>query len=1017
MNQTRNRRLASLALAALLSILGRLDAQETTSGSLSGAVRDGQGAPVPGATATLTSDQGSKAFVTDAQGRFFAPYLTPGRYQLRVTLTGFAPLELKDLLVRLGSRTELPELVLRVGGVEEVVEVIGSSPAVDTSSTTAGGVLDNETLKRFPVGRNFTDALYLVAGVSDSSGVGRANPSIAGSSGLDNNYVVDGVNISNAGFGGVGTYSIVFGSMGTGVTQDFIKETQVKTGGFEAEYGQATGGVVNVVTQSGSNVIHGAVYGYLRPYGLTSDFEQLQTPNGTVNTAGDASYDAGVSLGGPLVKDRLFAFAAFNPQWERRRLVAPEGFPLSSLGEVERRRRIYSYAAKVSWQAGSNHRIDASFFGDPSKGELGPQRTTALLASDNTRFSELTYGGHQQSLRYDGIVNAHWLLEASFARSTNSIDEKPQVDEWQGTDRTVVPNRPFGGIGFYDKGGQGENLQYQLKSTHIFDLAGNHQVRYGAAYEDISFARDNGRTGPPFTLADGTVTRTGASSISILPDPVFGRIYRVGRANFGPVPETTAKYYNLFLQDTWKIAERLILRPGVRWERQRLVGGGTPLCSAATGQPEDFTVSHPGDAQCERTFSNNFSPRLGATYDLFGSGQSKVYAAWGRFLSKVPNDLAARALSADAGISRADYFDAALTRPIPNGVLAGGQTQHLIIAGAGAARFDTEAQPTYQQELLAGVEFELAPAVSVGVRYTHRSTPRVLEDVGTLSMTAENLSATPGNVEYYITNIGPQIATQCYPGYACSFETPVHEYDAVEVTLNKAFSGHWGLLASYRWSRLSGNFEGFFRSDNGQSDPSITSLFDYPTNDPSYSAVGGPQLGFLGDIRYLGSSLGDGRLPNDRTHQIKVYGSFAWRALTLGLGFNAGSGRVLTALAANPSYNSPAEIPMTVRGAGLQTAPVSGCDACGGYRERTPFEAKLDLHADYTLKLGRQRVVLLADVFNLLDRQAPTEYDTAVESAFGAPNPNFRDPTSGAVGATPGYDDPRQVRLGARLEW
>jgi hypothetical protein len=163
--------------------------------------------------------------VTDAEGRFFAPYLTPGIYSVRVELTGFTPVQQKDINVRLGQRTTLSGLVLKVGGLEEVVEVVGAAPVVDVSSTTAGGTLDSEQMKHLPVGRNFTQTLYLVPGVSDSSGVGNANPSIGGASGLENNYVVDGVNITNTGYGGVGSYSIVFGSLGAGVTTDFIKET------------------------------------------------------------------------------------------------------------------------------------------------------------------------------------------------------------------------------------------------------------------------------------------------------------------------------------------------------------------------------------------------------------------------------------------------------------------------------------------------------------------------------------------------------------------------------------------------------------------------------------------------------------------------------------------------------------------------------------------------------------------------------------------------------------------------
>ena len=176
-----------LLLSVILLLIGTAfaAAQEITTGSITGQVVDAQGAAVPGATVTITSSQGSKTFVTDNQGRFFTPYLTPGVYTVRVELAGFSPVEQKNINVRLGQRLELPGLVLKVGGLEEVVEVVGAPPVVDISSTTVGGVLDADTLKRVPVGRNFTDALYLIPGVSSSGGVGRANPSVAGASGLD----------------------------------------------------------------------------------------------------------------------------------------------------------------------------------------------------------------------------------------------------------------------------------------------------------------------------------------------------------------------------------------------------------------------------------------------------------------------------------------------------------------------------------------------------------------------------------------------------------------------------------------------------------------------------------------------------------------------------------------------------------------------------------------------------------------------------------------------------------------
>ena len=176
------------------------------------------------------------------------------------------------------------------------------------------------------------------------------------------------MNITNGGYGALGSYSIVFGSLGNGTPFDFIQEVQVKTGGYEAEFGQATGGVINVVTKSGSNDFKGTAFGYTRPQSLECRYDTVQSVEGTVNSVASRLSDVGATVGGPVLRDRLFFFGAVDPQWQTNTFVAPEGFPLRALGDVDRDRRITNYAAKVTWQLARAHRIDASFFGDPATG-------------------------------------------------------------------------------------------------------------------------------------------------------------------------------------------------------------------------------------------------------------------------------------------------------------------------------------------------------------------------------------------------------------------------------------------------------------------------------------------------------------------------------------------------------------------------------------------------------------------------------------------------------------------------
>jgi hypothetical protein len=216
-------------------------------------------------------------------------------------------------------------------------------------------------------------------------------------------------------------------------------------------------------------------------------------------------------------------------------------------------------------------------------------------------------------------------------------------------------------------------------------------------------------------------------------------------------------------------------------------------------------------------------------------------------------------------------------------------------------------------------------------------------------------------------------------------------------------------MTSYRWSRLRGNYDGYYRSDNGQSDPAWTSLYDFPTNDPSYTAIGGPTYGYKGDIRFLGA---DGILPLDRPHQFKAFGTYAWsNGLNVGLGLNLSSGKPLTPLAANPNYTNGGEIPTAPRGSGIQTID--------GFRTRTPFESQVDLQASYNLKIaGTRSVTLIADIFNVFNQRQTLDYDTWTELTYRVQNPDFGAPVSRvSTNAFPQFQTPLQVRIGGRFSF
>ncbi|MGE3765809.1 MAG: carboxypeptidase regulatory-like domain-containing protein [Kofleriaceae bacterium] len=273
---------------------------------MQGVVTDAEsGEPLAGVTVVITSEgTAAQTAITDERGAYKVTELAPGQYL--VTFYFLDATVEKPVQVGVQKTTGVYQKLNLSSAKGEVVRVSGSAPTIDPTSTAQGITIDKEYLKNIPVpGRTFESALGAAAGSQgDILGV-----AFSGSSSLENQYVVDGVN----------TTGLSYGTVGSPVINDFIEEIEIITGGYNAEYGRATGGIVNVVTKSGSNDLKGSVFGYYQPGLLTAAVERTPVNSGSLDVKGDVGYDLdfGVELGGPIIKDKLWFYVGIAPQFGR----------------------------------------------------------------------------------------------------------------------------------------------------------------------------------------------------------------------------------------------------------------------------------------------------------------------------------------------------------------------------------------------------------------------------------------------------------------------------------------------------------------------------------------------------------------------------------------------------------------------------------------------------------------------------------------------------------------------------
>src|SRR5437016_4393523 len=418
--------------------------QSSARGNLGGLVYDTTKAVVPGAQVTITGPIGSLTQTTTEEGSFLFSTLIPGNYSIKVQKAGFKVASVKSAEVLINKTTSV-EVILETGQVSETVEVSAASVTVDTSTSAVTADISDTFFENIPVQRGVANLFYLSPGAVDGIQTGSNNPSISGSSGLENSYVADGVSINDPAFGGLGVWARSYGALGSGINQSFVKEVQIKTGGFEPQYGHASGGIIQIVTKSGSTKTHGQIGGYFHPLGMQTTPANADDPSfGRVNLfgryLGNANYEGDAELGGyaPLgkLRDHLFYFGNFNPSVNNQYVAPAFGSGLSTAynGQLQRSKTSYDYAGKLTFKINDRHTVESSVFGDPSHTNNVPWST--LNAEDKTVNSKWDYGTRNWAVRYDGALTNTWLIDGAFTWSWNHFTETPLADVTQIVDNT-----------------------------------------------------------------------------------------------------------------------------------------------------------------------------------------------------------------------------------------------------------------------------------------------------------------------------------------------------------------------------------------------------------------------------------------------------------------------------------------------------------------------------------------------------------------------------------------------------
>ncbi len=886
---------ASSLLILLILLVGTAFsafAQEN-SGSIQGTVKDEKGAAIAGSEVTATSPSliREQTATTDSQGNYNFSNLPVGVYTITAAQAGFSTVKKENVTVQLGKQLRL-DLEMPVGGVAGSVTITSGAEAIDITSSKTATNITEKFIENTPKGRSFNSLLTAAPGVvfdtrAGSSGAGVTgtsgnNPgggtggySVNGASGSENAFIIDGVEVSNIRNAALGRES--------SIPFEFVREVQVKSGGFEAEYGGATGGVINVITKSGSDEFHGrgsisftnSLFNS-RPRGF---YQRLAADPSKAEffAPKEDSYSSvypGFSLGGPIIKQRLHFFTSYFPEFTRtERNIA---FTAGAKTSVNRVTRHYGLA-RIDYAPTQKIQVNTSFLWTPIRSTGGLTGLDPRVAPPTNNLSIL--GGYTPAKAYTASFTytptSNMVLSARYGYkylndkgNTYGLPSGVLTLYQTATSGAAYTGPPvpaqFAGPAGLQNISNPFQVLYDITTRKNLYLDGSYNLRVGGQQHVIKggYAENRIANRVQDDYPNGRFDFYWGTDFSRGTDPALQHVrgtYGYYRWEDGVRHNSGANSNNkgFYFQDQWQAHRRVTINAGVRFENEFL----PPFTKfAANGAPIPNPIVF--------GWSDKIAPRFGVAVDVLGNGKWKLSGSYGKFVDTMKYELARSSFGGEFWHSLVYKLDD------PAAVL----TVSKANPGAGGALvidFDNRSVPINAQGQLDGIDPAIKPMASrefvvasehsldnssvLSFRFTKKHLIYGIEDIGVLDSNGTEI--------YTIGNPGFGSTSASLPGNTAPNGQPLvpkakREYSGVEVRYDTRFTeGHmrnFNVFTSYTWSRLFGNWAGLANSDEaGRSQPNVSRAFDLSP----------------GNFNGKGENV-YGLLATDRTHQFKFFGNY-----------------------------------------------------------------------------------------------------------------------------------------------